>query len=244
MPLYIMLTAISSFLMAVTTPSKANPQTFDTKALATCMAFVSQEADYREIPDEEIQHYSPFYDEVMQICGKQIAPLWSEAHERARVELGLPEQRSRPMTPDEARRSMNEMNVAERQLRAVVAEHWPDAQTLRHQPLDISPSAMTTYMQGWLFSEHRAERLISSAEKSVRCVGATIHTNDDIKALLSEETEGNFAASAHKCKFDDAVEAISASLRQRFATADPTVAHAVADNFLRQIVFWSLTGQH
>jgi|SRR5579859_1930911 len=223
--------------------SKAAP-TFDPKALATCMAFTAQGQDYTRLSDQDIPRNISFLDEVMGICSHEILPMWDEAHARARVELNLPIDSSHRMTPDEARRSVSEMETAERQLRGIVAAHWAEAQLLRNETLDIPSGLMTSYMRGWLMSGHHADDLARSSDKSTECVGAAIRNNENVQTLISGKNTRASAIVEHNCEFDAAVEAVSATLRQRFVNADPTVAYGVADNFLRQLVFWSLMEQH
>lgn len=240
-----MLALIASVVLAAATPTPANDvesvPPFDSQALATCQAFVAQMPDFSRLPDDEITRSSRFSDEVMGLCSKSIAPLWDDAHARARAELKLPQDSSHPMTAEEAERSMNEMDVAERHLRSIVAERWPEARGLRHQTLNIAPATIAEYMLAWLASKDHAENLIKASEKSVECVGDRMRSEADLNALMSGG--GDFAKIAHGCDFEKAVDSVSATLRQAFAASDQSVAREAADSFLRQIVLWSLTGQ-
>lgn len=236
-----MLALIASMMMAVVAPTDANDVPFDPQALATCQAFVAQTPSFSQLSDDEIPRSSRFIDEVMGLCSKSIVPLWDDAHARARTELKLPQDNSHPMTPEEAGRSIGEMDVAERHLRSIVAERWSDARSLRHQTLNIAPATMAEYMFGWLGNEDRAAGLLKASVKPVECAGARISSEADLNALMSGGRD--FANKAHGCNFEEAVDGIASTMRQSFPAVGQTVAHSVADSFLRQIVLWSLTGQ-
>ena len=240
-----MLALIASTMLAAAAPADANdiyavPQ-FSPQALATCEAFVAQTSNFSQLPDEDVPRSIRFIDEVMELCSKIIVPLWDEAHARARTELKLPQDNSHPMTPEEAGRSIGEMDVAERHLRSIVAERWSDARVLRHQTLNIAPATMAEYMFGWLGNEDRAAGLLKASGKPVECVGARMSSESDLNSLMSGGRD--FANKARGCNFEEAVDGIASTMRQSFPAVDQTVVRGVADSFLRQIVFWSLTGQ-
>jgi len=239
---------LASMMLTAVAPAGATDgnsvPTFDPKALATCMAFVAQGSTFNGLSDQDTPGNASYLDQTIGICSHEILPLWSEVHARARAELGLPEVSSQPMTVDEARRSLGEMDQAERQMRMMIAEHWIEASPLRHQPLDIPPRVMADYMQNWLTDNPHIEEVTKSADEPMKCVGATIHSKEDIRVLQSAKPSQNFDQITHRCKFDDAVKMVSEALQERFPTADPALARGVADSFLRQLVFWSLTGQH
>ena len=240
-----MLPMIASMMLAAAAPTGAIDvdavPPFDPQALATCQAFVAQTPDFSQLSDDEMPRSSQFIDEVMGLCSKIILPLWDDAHARARAELGLPQDNSLPMTPEVAGRSIGEMDVAERHLRSIVAERWSDARGLRHQTLKIAPATIAEYMVAWLHSKDHAENLIKASEKSVECVADRMRSDADLNALMSGGAR--FIEIAHGCAFESAVDSVSAALRERFPTSDQLVSREVADSFLRQIVFWSLTGQ-
>lgn len=214
---------------------------FDPQALAACQTFVAQMPNFSQLSDDEMPRSSQFINEVMDLCSKNILPLWDDAHARARAELGLPQDNSLPMTPELAGRSIGEMDVAERHLRSIVAERWSDARSLRHQTLKIAPATFAEYMEAWLHSKDHAENLIKASENSVTCVGDRMRSEADLNSLMSGGPR--FVKTAHGCAFDSAVDRVTTALLKAFPTSDQLVAREVADSFLRQIVFWSLTGQ-
>lgn len=239
-----MLALIISMMFATTSPTAVGDvdavPPFDQKALATCQAFVAQAPSFSQLSDDELSSSSQFIHEVMGMCGKSIVPLWDDAHARARTELKLPQDQSLPMTREEAGRSVGEMDVAERHLKSIVAERWSDARVLRHQMLNIPPATMAEYMFGWLGVEDRAAGLLKASNKPVECVGARMSGQADLNALMSGGRD--FVNKARGCKFVEAVDGIASTMRQFYPSVDRAVAQGVADSFLREIVFWSLTG--
>ena len=212
------------------------------------MAFVAQGPDYASVSDDELGHNAGYLEAVTHVCSDEVFPFWDMAHARAFAELGLPGT-SFPVPPEFGARAMHESEVADRQLRSIISEHWGEAQGLRHQTLTFPPERQVKFYLAWLTDDRQKAALAAIIEKPVTCMGAAIRRDDshftqqDFESLMNGQPTPRVGKMAATCGHGPASEALVGLIRLRFATADPLLAKSAAASLLGQMVFWSLTGQ-
>ena len=126
----------------------------DAAPLAKCMAFVAQGPDYTSVGDDELGHNTGYLEAVTHDCSDEVLPLWDMAHARAFAELGLPGT-SFPVPPKFNDRAMHEEEVADRQLRSIISEHWIEAQALRHQTQTFPPERQVKFYDALLMDDRQ-----------------------------------------------------------------------------------------
>ncbi len=246
-PLAALIASLALIAAAAASPTGATAPTNAT-SLAKCIAFVAQGPDYAAVSDEDLGHNSGFLEAVTHACSDEALPLWDEAHARAFAELGLPG-KSFPVPREYAGRAVGEMDVADRQLRSIISEHWGEARGLRHQTLTFPSERQVKFYLAWLMDDRQKSTLAAIIEKPVTCMGAAIRRDDshftqpDFESLVNGQPTQRVGKIAADCGHDAAIESLFGLIRQRFTTADPVLAKSAAEYLLGQLVFWSLTGQ-
>lgn len=216
-------------LTPTTTGKTAQPD------LVACLAYLARAPEYATLTDDELGRNERFLDAAQRsYCSDETSAFWPIAHEKARAALGIT--REGPPAP-------GQQDIAEREMRIIVANAWLSARTIRASTTSLPPPRMTGFVLSWLLDVSISHEDLP--QKPFICARDAIRKSQNLTPadLYAGLANPALRAATAGCGLEEIHKSLTMRVRTRFPEIIEERATAITSHYLGQMLFWATLSQ-